>query len=65
MNKEKVLYIYGYGSNPWDSSTKKVVKEVIEELGFSLVSIEYDQEDPDMGLTMLEKYIISPINIKT
>ena len=55
--KEKILYIYGYGSNPWDSSTKKVVKEVVEELGFSLVSIEYDQEDPDMGLTILEKYI--------
>ena len=55
--KEKILYIYGYGSNPWDSSTKKVVKEVVGELGFELVSIEYDQEDPDMGLTMLEKYI--------
>jgi len=54
---EKILYIYGYGSNPWDSSTKEVVKEVVEELGFELVSIEYDQEDPDMGLTMLEKYI--------
>ena len=57
MNKEKILYVYGYGSNPWDSSTKKVVKGVVEELGFELVSIEYDQEDPDMGLTMLEKYI--------
>lgn len=55
--KEKILYVYGYGSNPWDSSTMKVVKDVVENLGFNLVSIEYDQEDPDMGITMLEKYI--------
>lgn len=57
MNKEKVLYIYGYGSNPWDSFTMKEVKKVTDELDYNLVSIEYDQEDPDMGLTMLEKYI--------
>jgi hypothetical protein len=54
---EKILYIYGYGSNPQDSSTLKVVKDVVENLGFSLVSIEYDQEDPDIGITMLDKYI--------
>jgi hypothetical protein len=54
---EKILYIYGYGSNPQDSSTMKVVKDVVGEIGFNLVSIVYDQEDPDMGITMLDKYI--------
>lgn len=55
--KEKILYIYGYGSNPKDSSTMKVVKEVVDNLEYDLVSIEYDQNNPDIGLTMLEKYI--------
>ena len=54
--KEKILYIYGYGSNPKDSSTMKVVKEVVEELGYELVSVEYDQSDPDMSLNRLEAY---------
>ena len=55
--KKKILYIYGYGSNPIDSSTMKVMKEVVEELGYELVSIKYSQEDPDNGLNTLEKYI--------
>ncbi len=55
--KEKILYIYGYGSNEHDSSTMKVVKEVVNELGYDLVSIHYDQEDPDCGLNVLEAYI--------
>ena len=55
--KEKILYIYGYGSNSHDSFTMKELKKVTDELGYNLISIEYDQEDPDMGLVMLEKYI--------
>lgn len=55
--KEKILYIYGYGSNPKDSSTMKVVKEVVDELGFDLISIEYSQEHPSIGINTLEKYI--------
>ena len=55
--KEKVLYIYGYGSNSTDSSTMKVCKEVISELGYELISIEYDQINPDNGINKLEKYI--------
>ena len=57
MNKEKILYIYGYGSNPNDSFTMKELKPVIDELGYELISIEYDQENPDNGLNELEKYI--------
>lgn len=57
MNKEKVLYIYGYGSNPKDSSTMKVCKEVMNELGYDLISYEYNQENPDEGLNDLEKFI--------
>ena len=53
--KEKVLYIYGYGSNPKDSSTLKVLKEVFDNYEF--VSIEYDQDNPDNGLHKLEEYI--------
>lgn len=54
---KKILYIYGYGSNPKDSSTMKVVKKIVEELGFNLISIEYNQEYPDIGINMLDKYI--------
>lgn len=55
--KENILYIYGYGSNPKDSSTMKVVKEVVEDLGFNLISYEYNQENPDDGLDSIEKFI--------
>lgn len=57
MNKEKILYIYGYDSNPQISSTMKIVKEVVEELGFELISYEYDQDDPDTSLTDFEIFI--------
>jgi len=36
--KEKVLYIYGYGSNPNDSFTMKELNKVIDELGYELIS---------------------------
>lgn len=55
--KEKILYIYGYGSNPNDSFTMKELKKVTDELGYDLISIKYDQEDPDCGLNVLEAYI--------
>lgn len=55
--KEKILYIYGYGSNPNDSSTMKEVKKVTDELGYDLVSIHYDQKYPYNGLDELEEYI--------
>ena len=55
--KEKILYVYGYGSNPKDSFTMKELKKVTDELGYDLVSIKYDQEDPDCGLNVLEAYI--------
>lgn len=56
-NKEKILYIYGYGSNLKDSSTVKVVKKVVDNLGYDLVSTEYDQNNPEDGLKTIEKYI--------
>lgn len=55
--KETILYIYGYGSNPTNSSTMKVMKQIVEEMGFDLVSIEYNQENPDVGIDLIEKYI--------
>ena len=55
--KEKILYIYGYGSNPKDSSTMKVMKEVMDELGYELISKEYDQNDPDTCVSDLEMFI--------
>ena len=53
--KEKVLYIYGFKSNPKDSSTLKSLKETFDNYEF--VSITYNQIDPDKGLDTLEKYI--------
>lgn len=55
--KEKILYIYGYGSNPKDSSTMKVVQKVVEELGYEQISIEYDQICPDLGIIAIDSYI--------
>ena len=57
MNDKTILYVYGYGSNPETSSTMLNIKIVIEELGYNLVSIPYNQEDPNKGLDTLEKYI--------
>ena len=57
MMKEKILYVYGYGSNPNDSFTMKELKKVTDELEYDLISIKYDQEDPDCGLNVLEAYI--------
>ena len=54
---EKVLYIYGYESNPNDSSTMKEIKKVTDELGYELISIEYSQENPNNGLNTLESFI--------
>lgn len=56
MNK-KILYVYGYGSNPKESFTMKELSKVINNLGYNLVSIEYDQNNPNNGLKTLEKYI--------
>lgn len=54
----KVLYIYGYGSSPDDSSTMKVMKKIMCDLGYELFSIEYDQENPDLALDKFENYIL-------
>lgn len=54
--KEKLLYIYGYGSNSNDASTMTAVKEVADNLRYDLVSIEYDPNSPD-GLMAVEHYI--------
>ena len=54
--KEKLLYIYGYGSNSNDASTMNTVKEVADNLGYDLISMEYDSNIPD-GLVTIEHYI--------
>ena len=56
--KEKILYVYGYGSNPNDSFTMKELKKVTDELGYELVSTDYSQEYPESwGLPKLDKFI--------
>lgn len=56
--KEKILYIYGYGSNSHDSFTMKELKKVTDELGYELVSTDYSQEYPESwGLPKLDKFI--------
>ena len=54
---EKILYIYGYESNPNDSSTMKEIKKVMDKLGYELISIKYSQENPNNGLNTLESFI--------
>ena len=53
----KILYIYGYGSDPKQSSTMKVMRSVMKELGYELVSVEYNQNEPDTGFEQLESFI--------
>lgn len=57
MKHNKILYIYGYGSNSKDSSTMKVVKDIVEKMGYELISVEYNQLDPCKGLAQLEDTI--------
>ena len=53
----KILYIYGYGSNPETSSTMNALKGVMTELGFELVSIRYDQKNPAESIEFLKDYV--------
>lgn len=54
---KKALYIYGFNSNS-NSSTKSMLNKVFNELGYEVVSVDYDQLNPYDSLTMLEKYIV-------
>ena len=53
----KILYIYGYGSNPRKSSTMKSLKGVIAEMGFNLVSVGYSHFSPFESVNFLEDHI--------
>ena len=57
MSNNNILYIYGYGSNPNNSFTMNELKKIIDTLGYNLISIKYDQEHPNNGIAVLEKYI--------
>lgn len=53
--KKKILYIYGYGSNP-DSTTKNNLQDLLGN-EYEIISIEYSQENPEQAIKELDKFI--------
>ena len=56
---KKILYIYGYNSSPDESSTFKMLQELLsaEPYCYTVISVEYDQSDPEHGRQQLEEAI--------
>lgn len=53
---KKALYIYGFNSNS-NSSTKTMLDTLLKEFGYEVVSIDYDQMDPNASLDKIEDYV--------
>lgn len=52
----KILYIYGFGSSP-KSTTARTLGELLRSSDMEIVTTEYSQEEPKVGLAQLEKFI--------
>lgn len=53
---KKILYIYGLGSSP-QSTTARTLGELLRSSDMEIVTTEYSQEEPKVGLAQLEKFI--------
>jgi len=53
---KNVLYVYGLGSSP-DSTTGKLLNELLASYDILVFSIPYDQQNPEKGLSQIEDYI--------
>lgn len=53
---KKVLYIYGYGSDK-NSSTASTLGKLLKPHDIDIVTIEYNQQEPEEGLKTLEEFI--------
>ena len=53
---KKILYIYGLGSNP-QSTTASTLGELLRSSDMEIVTTEYSQAEPKLGIAQLEKFI--------
>lgn len=56
MEKKKILYIYGLGSSP-KSTTASILSELLQSSDMEIVTTEYSQKEPKVGLAQLERFI--------
>jgi predicted esterase YcpF (UPF0227 family) len=56
---KKILYMYGFNSSPEESSTFKMLKELMaaDPYCYDVISVKYDQTDPERGLEQLEEAV--------
>ena len=55
---KKILYVYGLGSSP-QSTTASTLGELLRSSDMEIVTTEYNQAEPKLGLSQLERFIES------
>lgn len=56
MTMKKILYVYGLGSSP-QSTTASTLDELLRSSDMEIVTTEYSQAEPELGLAQLERFI--------
>lgn len=61
---KKILYIYGLGGST-ESETRKALDELFSPKGYTVVSVKYNQKDPEAGIQELRNAVkeIEPVAV--